>query len=48
MDSRAVIPSVGDTIYLKPQAGCAMVFDEQGWNVERGEQREEDDRAIAV
>ena len=32
MDSRSVIPQVGDKIYLKPQPDCAMFFDSEGWN----------------
>ena len=32
MDSRSVIPQVGDDVYLKPQPDCAMFFDSEGWN----------------
>jgi len=34
LDSRGRIPEVGQEIRLKPQAGCAMHFDSDGWNIQ--------------
>ncbi|WP_461209439.1 ABC transporter ATP-binding protein [Desulfocurvus sp. DL9XJH121] len=32
MDSRAAIPGVGGEVSLRPQPGCALIFDAEGWN----------------